>query len=58
MRTLDGDPRTGMFPQTQVTTGDTTCSVKGVIAAAKDMFNWRINFGGIMFGDLLKLSKV
>ena len=26
----DGDPRTGMFHQTWVTTGDTSCSVKGV----------------------------
>ena len=29
-RTSDGDPRTGTFHQTQVTTGNTTCSVKGV----------------------------
>ena len=30
--TTDGDPRTGTFPQTQVTAGDTTCSVNGVSA--------------------------
>ena len=30
-RTLDGDPRTGTFPQMQVTAGDTACSVKGVL---------------------------
>ena len=29
-RTLDGDPRTGMFHQTWPTVGNTTCSGKGV----------------------------
>ena len=33
-RTSDGDPRIGMFPQTLVTTGDTACSVKGVLRIA------------------------
>ena len=28
--TSDGDPRTGIFPQTWVTTDDTACSVTGV----------------------------
>ena len=31
IRMSDGDPRTGMFPQMWVTTGDTSCSVKGVL---------------------------
>ena len=31
VRTSDGDPRTGTFPQTWVTMGDTTCNVKGVL---------------------------
>ena len=31
-RTSDGDPRTGTFHPTRVTMGNTTCSVKGVLA--------------------------
>ena len=34
----DGDPGTGMFPQMQVTAGDTTCSVKGVLGLLSSLF--------------------
>ena len=30
-RTSDGNPMTGTFPQTWPTTGDTACSVNGVL---------------------------
>ena len=32
IQTSDGDQRTGMFHQIQVTVGDTACSVNGVLA--------------------------
>ena len=31
LRTSNGDPRTGTFPQTLVTVSDTACCVKGIL---------------------------
>ena len=40
-QTSDGDPRTGTFPQTLVTVGDTACSVKGVLGLSGYCFHLR-----------------
>ena len=50
----DGDPRTGMFHQRQVTVGDTTGNVNGVLQILEKYYTCtEINFNSHLFITLI-----